>query len=269
MNSFRFIDDPARAGALNMAIDDLLARQAGNAGALLVFRLYSWCSPVLSIGFHQRLERRVNLESCHRNKVEVVRRPTGGRELLHDGDLSFSVTGAVNSEAPDKIQIKGFFEKVGRVILGGLEGLGITAVLINGTRKMANGNLQPCLVAPSQYEIVSDGKKIAPMAQRVYPGSALVHGSIPLVKPGISTADLLKVKDGFSLQKQIDESSTSLFQLLGKQVDVKKLKKCLLGSFQDVFDSEVKNLKILRRELVRATDGAFNWEIEINRVNVK
>lgn len=269
MNNFRFIDDSVRTGALNMAIDDILARQASITGAALAFRLYSWCGRVLSVGFHQRLERRVSLESCHRNKVEVVRRPTGGRELLHDGDLSFSVTGAISSKTPNKIKIKGFFEKVGRVISGGLESLGIKAVLVSGSRKMANGKFQPCLVAPSQYEIVCDGKKIVPMAQRIYPGSVLVHGSIPLVKPGISTAELLRVKDSFSLQNQINESSTYLSQILGKQVDVKKLKKCLFSSFGDVFNCEADSSGITGRELVEATDESNNWEIKINRINVK
>jgi len=269
MNSFRFIDDPERTGALNMALDNLLACQADINRVPLVFRLYSWCNRVLSVGFHQRLERRVSFEGCRKNKVEVVRRPTGGRELLHDGDLSFSVTGAINSETPDKIKIKGFFEKVGRVISGGLEGLGIKAVLISGSRKMANGKLQPCLVTPSQYEIVCDGKKIVPMAQRICSESVLVHGSIPLIKPGISTAELLKVKDGFSLQKQINESSTDLSQLLGKQVDVKRLKKYLFNSFKDVFNCEANSSGITGRELVKATDESINWEIKINQINVK
>jgi lipoate-protein ligase A len=262
MKTLRFIDDPARDGELNMAIDDLLAHQAGNSGAPIVFRLYSWSHPTLSCGFHQRVEQRVNLESCRLNKVDLVRRPTGGRELLHDGDLSFSITGHTNSNVPDKLETKDFFFKMGRIVIKGLEALGIKASLANGTRKMNKSSRQPCLAALSQYEVVSDGKKIVPMARRVYPGSVLIHGSMPLVKPKIPTARLLKIEDELLLQRQIDKSSTTLFQILGKEVEVERLKKSLFLSFKDIFKGSVGCYGILRRELTEATKKSFNWTIK-------
>ena len=261
MNKLRFIDDSARAGELNMAIDDLLACQAGQDGTPVIFRLYSWSRPTLSCGFHQRIEQRVDFGSCRRYKVDLVRRPTGGRELLHDGDLSFSITGRINSQVPVKREVKDFFFKVGRVIIEGLESLGIKALLLDGIRKATVSSLQPCLTALSQYEIVSEGKKIAPMAQRVYPGSVLVHGSIPLTNPKIQTALLLKVKDPTTLQQQIESSSTNLFQILGGEVDMKSLKKSLLLNFKDIFQGSVKRYDILGRELTEATQNSLRWQI--------
>ncbi|MCD6163541.1 MAG: hypothetical protein J7K40_14165 [candidate division Zixibacteria bacterium] len=261
MNSLRFINDPARNGALNMAIDDLLACRAVESKVSVVFRLYRWSKPTLSCGFHQRIEKRVDFESCWRNKVNLVRRPTGGRELLHDGDLSFSIIGALDYQKPEKFAAKDFFFKAGRVIIEGLEALGIKASLADGLKKAVNSHHQPCLAAPSQYEVVCGGKKIAPMAQRVYPDSVLVHGSIPLADSEISTVDLLKVENKLLIQRKIAESSTNLCQIIGKTVNFKALEKRFLISFENVFSGKAELINISKREMAEAFKEKFSWQI--------
>ena len=252
-----------------MAIDDLLARKAEKCNSSAVFRLYRWDMPTLSCGFHQRVERRIDFDSCERKKVHLVRRPTGGRELLHDGDLSFSLTVSFKSYLQDLNKTKSYFFAAGRIITEGLNSIGIKAELVNSVRRKHDNRYQPCLATISEYEIVCEGKKIAPMAQRVYRRSVLVHGSIPLRSSKISTAGLLKFADRSSLQQMIDKSSTSLSQLVSKQIDVKALTESLKNSFKNVFNDKIESYSLARRELTEATQQAYNWEITINQMKLK
>ncbi len=245
-----------------MAIDDYLASLPGDNGCAAVFRLYSWQRPTLSCGFHQVISKRIDIDSCRRHKIDLVRRPTGGRELLHDGDLSFSIIGYDCANSPVRLAgAKDFFFKAGRIICGGLEYLGIRATIVSGTRTRSNAGARPCLAVSSQYEIKAGGKKVVPMAQRLYPGSILVHGSIPLRDSGISTARLLRVKNPENLQRQIDGSSTNLYQLLNNEVDIEGLKKSLFLSFRKTFAGDIGRQTISKAELTGALKESFNWEI--------
>jgi lipoate-protein ligase A len=64
MNKLRFIDDPARPGVINMAIDDTLARLIADFDVEAIFRVYGWLTPTLSIGYHQNPVKRLDLKSC-------------------------------------------------------------------------------------------------------------------------------------------------------------------------------------------------------------
>lgn len=256
----------ARDGALNMALDNLLAIHAGKPGSPVVLHLYRWNEPTLSCGFHQRIEERIDFESCQRYGVDVVRRPTGGRELLHDGDLSFSVSSHLEREAFGgyaKFHAGEIFFKACRVITRALEALGIKALIKSGRKKVENTTLIPCLASPSQYEILCDGKKVVPIAQRVYQHSVLAHGSIPLDDSMIPIARLLRVSDAERLQRQIDKSSVSLNRLLNADIDIEQLKKCLWQSFQEVYGGKTKDQPLSEDEITEAMTMAGRWECRI------
>ena len=262
MNKLRFIDDPARAGIINMAIDDTLAQFAEEFDTETIFRVYSWLRPTLSLGYHQKPEERVNFENCLRFGVDLARRPTGGRELLHDGDLSFAI---ISRNRPEKFKAiernRKFFFMVGQVITSGLDSFGIKTLIESGTPKRGKVADAPCLIATSRYEIKADGKKLIPMAQRLYPGSILVHGSIPITKSQIATAGLLKIDNPDSLQNQIDESSTDLFQLSKKKIDIVELRKELQLRFEEVFEGSSRHWSIPETVLNKAFTSKLKWEI--------
>lgn len=266
MNSLRFIDDLARDGALNMALDNLLAIQGGRPGAAVVLRAYSWSGPTLSCGFHQKIEERVDFEGCRRYGVDIVRRPTGGRELLHNGDLSFSISGYLDTVAiryDGMFHARDFFFKVCQVISRGLEALGIKVSIKPGKKKVRSVNFLPCLATSAQYEILSGGKKVVPMAQRLYQHSVLVHGSIPLAGSMIPTAGLLRVAEADVLQRQIDQSSTNLHQLLGVKVDIGQLKRHLWQSFQEVYGGKITPRPLSENEVARAEALSEKWGFRI------
>lgn len=247
-----------------MAIDDLLACFNSTIETSTVFRLYTWSKPTLSCGFHQNIDKRVNLENCYHNNIDIVRRPTGGRELLHDGDLSFSIINYDTHQDIKNNNSKDLFYKACDVIINGLNKFGINASVASKSHKTDNYHNQPCLSAPSQHEVIVNGKKIVPMAQRIYPQSVLVHGSIPLEDSRYSTGELLKLGNIHNIQNKIAKSSINLSQILGKSVNLLALKERLFESFSNVFRGNMIISTISRRELSKADNLKYNWQVNKN-----
>lgn len=262
MNSLLCIDDLIRNGSMNMAIDDLLGRRVLFADYNYILRTYFWEKPTLSCGFHQKLEKRINLKGCEKYGVEVTRRPTGGRELLHDGDMSFSITGKIGKSLDGNISAdREFFLDAARVIVGGLEALGISAEIKSGEKKSSSTKEAPCLASISQYEIVCSAKKVVPMAQRVYSDTIMVHGSIPMVSSGIKITDLIRTNQPERLNQVIDESSTDLQRLLNAVVNVEQIKAGIKRSFESIFNGSVTYGSIPNEILELAKIESEKWQM--------
>src|SRR5438270_12358260 len=89
-DAWRLLLDTSAAGAWNMAVDEVLLDGVAAGATPPTLRFYQWAPPCLSLGYFQPFDV-VNLEGCRRLGVEVVRRPTGGRAILHDRELTYSV----------------------------------------------------------------------------------------------------------------------------------------------------------------------------------
>src|SRR5215475_5938730 len=88
---WRFVSTGNGGAAFNMALDEalLLVQEAGAGRPTL--RVYGWCQPTLSLGYAQDARQDVNLSACQAQGIAVVRRPTGGRAVLHDQEVTYSV----------------------------------------------------------------------------------------------------------------------------------------------------------------------------------
>ena len=228
-----------------MAIDNLLGERLLFNDHDVILRTYFWANPTLSCGYHQRVERRIDYAACKRFGVDLARRPTGGRELLHDGDMSFSLTIASNAIDGDlKIGAREFFVKAAGIIVEGLNECGVMAEVQTGKVKGQGGHAAPCLAVVSQYEIVAGGKKIVPMAQRVYNKAIMVHGSIPLKSSAIPTSNLILSKDSARMQAAIEQSSTDLSRVSGQEIKINDLKNGIKRSFEGTFSKTALTARI-------------------------
>ena len=86
--AWRVVDTGANCGAYNMGVDQVLAAAAAQGPVL---RFYGWDPPAVSCGWNQQPEREANIEACRALGIDVVRRPTGGRAVLHWEELTYSV----------------------------------------------------------------------------------------------------------------------------------------------------------------------------------
>lgn len=174
---WRLISDPPQSAALNMAIDEAIALAFSEGKAPETLRLYRWENPSFSIGAFQRLELDwiASLEAQH---IEIVRRITGGRALLHDDEFTYSL---ISSTANPLFSsgIKGSFQSIAKGLLSGLQQIGLEAALHAPSHTPRLERKNPlCFDAVSIYEITAREKKLIGSAQRRWKNHFLQHGSL-------------------------------------------------------------------------------------------
>jgi lipoate-protein ligase A len=188
MDPFRLILDPPKSGAENMAIDEALlgTMEEGvlsGAPQIPILRLYSWSEPTLSIGYMQKAGVFKAL-----NGLPIVRRITGGRAVLHDTELTYSLVCPQDNPLFAK-GIEGAYRLVSSAIVDTLKGVGIDASFEKGDLKgkaaKSGKEREACFLTTSRYEVVvRDGegqaKKLAGSSQRRFKAAFLQHGSILL-----------------------------------------------------------------------------------------
>jgi len=167
-----FIDSPA-SGAENMARDHALMERAAASGEWML-RVYAWRAPTVSLGRNQTARGLYDLERIRARGIGVVRRPTGGRAILHDREITYSVT-APTEAAGD---LHASYERINRLLVHALRGLGVDARIAAPTSRAASPGLAPCFDEPAAGELTVNGRKLAGSAQWRAGGALLQHGSI-------------------------------------------------------------------------------------------
>lgn len=178
-SEWRLIDSGPGCGAWNLALDDAIFQSVREGRSPPTLRFYSWLPPTLSLGYAQDRERVVDLDACRKLGIAVLRRVTGGRAVLHDRELTYSV--AVPAGTPlFGSGLEAAYRAVAAGLLAGLRRLGVEASAAQRDRPAARRQHQGCFAAPSRHEIVAGGRKLAGSAQRRVEGAFLQHGSILL-----------------------------------------------------------------------------------------
>ena len=178
MKEWSLIVDPAPgAGAWNMAVDEHLLESLDGGGETIV-RFYRWARPTVSLGYSQSLERAVDLEFCRKRGIDVVRRPTGGKLVLHDREITYSVCSTEASVFSSTLADS--YRLISRALVRGLERMGLTAALAGPAPDSYRRGVMPCFSFPARDEIEVGGKKLVGSAQKRIGSRFLQHGSIPL-----------------------------------------------------------------------------------------
>ena len=161
------------AGADNMALDEALARRARESGVAIA-RVYGWCRPTLSFGRHQRAAGQYDPELARSRGIDVVRRPTGGRAVLHDREITYCVG------APDDAMggLREAYGAINTILVEALRLLGVDARLANPAVPPPRPVAGACFEEPVTGEIAAGGRKLVGSAQWRADGALLQHGSI-------------------------------------------------------------------------------------------
>src|SRR4051812_39287116 len=182
MNRWDLIIDGPLDGISNMAIDAALLDEVGKSDSpKTIVRFYQWRRPTISLGRNQLIESAVDQEYCTQHGIDVVHRPTGGRAVLHDDELTYAVVSNDATCFGDNIYAN--YKRVSEALCEGYCRLGVAAVLAPETRKAPierNGTDLPCFISPSRYELTVGGRKVVGSAQRRVRQSFLQHGSMPI-----------------------------------------------------------------------------------------
>ena len=169
---WRLLLSPPLDGADNMALDEALMARARRTGET-VLRTYAWEVPTLSLGRHQRARGFYDADALRAAGVGVVRRPTGGRALLHHREITYSVTAPLAQETPAQA-----YARVNALLVAALRTLGVRAAIADPAGRAALPTARPCFDEPSAGELVADGRKLVGSAQWSDGGALLQHGSI-------------------------------------------------------------------------------------------
>lgn len=170
---WRLLQTPPLDGPSNMAMDHALMARARRCGEA-VLRVYEWSGPVLSLGRNQRAHGVYVDLALERRGITVVRRPTGGRALLHHRDITYSLTAPANAREPLGVM----YRRMNGLLLDALSALGVAGILARPASRSRPPTAMPCFAEPSSGEIVVDGRKLVGSAQWRDDGALLQHGSI-------------------------------------------------------------------------------------------
>ncbi|MBN1485197.1 MAG: lipoate--protein ligase family protein [Chloroflexia bacterium] len=233
--SWRLLMDGAADGYHNMAVDEamLLAHAAGQSPPTL--RFYRWRPACLSIGYFQRAGREVDEAGCRRLGVDWVRRPTGGRAILHDVELTYSVVAREDHPLVSG-KVRESYRKISLALLAGLRLLGVPADMAPAQARGQGLGSAACFDAPSDYEILIQGRKAIGSAQVRRQGVLLQHGSILLDVDLERQVGVLYPPAEMSKQElaaNLGPRLISLQQALGRPLPAEELAQALRRGFAE------------------------------------
>lgn len=169
----RLLVSPPADGATNMAIDEALLHRAALAGEV-AYRVYSWARPTISLGRNQPARGCYDFDRARARGVEFVRRPTGGRAILHHREITYSVSAPISAFG----SLRESYRTINRLLMEALGRLGVDAHEAETSSRAPVPSLAPCFDSPVAGELVARGRKLVGSAQ-VRDGDAfLQHGSI-------------------------------------------------------------------------------------------
>lgn len=200
------LDEPAR-GSWNMAVDEAVAEAVDRGGAPPTLRLYRWRPPCLSLGFSQPYGV-ADAAFCAGHGIDVVRRPTGGRAVLHHLELTYSVAAPLRG-AVLTTDLQASYRRICAALVDGLRRLGVPADL---SGRPEGGYVRPveavpCFIGPAAGEVVAGGRKLVGSAMRRLGDTILQHGSILEGWDGSLQAGCLGLPDDVALRAAVSTVS--------------------------------------------------------------
>lgn len=258
---FRLLVTEPLDGAANMALDEalLLARLDGSAPATL--RFFGWDPPTVSLGYGQPLDGRVDLEAARRMGVGVVRRPTGGSAILHEGpdrELTYSVTAAAG-DFPGADDLLATYQWIGRALEAGLAALGAPVAMVAAQPSDPRTMPAFCFARTGSYELEVGGLKVVGSAQRRQGTGFLQHGAVMLA------ADRDRLARVFPGSRDPLAGMTTLEAVLGRRPTFDETQAQLADAFSRVHGLELRPGGLTDAEtamaetLARDKYGAAEW----------
>ena len=247
--SWRLIVDGAQRGAWNMAVDETLAEAVDAGRSAPVLRLYRWSPPSLSLGFSQPFEV-ADAAFCAARGVGVVRRPTGGRAVLHHLELTYAVVAPLG-KVPFTHDLQAAYHAICRALVAGLASLGVAAEVSGrpGGDLVKPTQAIPCFIGPAAGEVVAGGRKLVGSAMRRVGDSILQHGSILEGWDGALQAGCLRLTDDSGLRPAV----VTLADLLGAPPSPAALSGAIAGGFAATFGVVLTPSSLAPEERSRAS----------------
>ncbi|PKR77196.1 octanoyltransferase [Halalkalibacillus sediminis] len=241
-----FLNSGSQSAAYNMAMDECLLKWHSEGIIPPVLRFYTWEPAAMSLGYFQKIDGKINVKAIEEYGFDLVRRLTGGRAVLHDHELTYSIV--VSEKHPDMPKtVTEAYKVISQGLLDGYRKLGIEADLAVPEGKLNRTGSAVCFDEPSWYELVIEGKKAAGSAQTRQKGVILQHGSVPI---GMDTDKLFDMfvyptEQAKAKAKQIfSEKATTMEDFLNRKLSLEEVEQAFYEGFQEGLEVEFKPLEL-------------------------
>ena len=253
---WRFIDSGYSSPSFNMALDEALLDWHSEGKIPPVIRFYGWNPATLSIGYFQKAEKEIDFDALKHHQLGFVRRPTGGRGVLHEHELTYSVI--VSEDHPEMPKtVTEAYRVISEGILKGFHHLGLEAYFAvpktsDERDALKNPRSSVCFDAPSWYELVVEGRKVAGSAQTRQKGVILQHGSILLDLDEDKLFSLFKypnerVKE--RMKKAFKNKAVAINDISPRKITVEEAKEAFYKGFAEGLNVELVPYELTEAEL--------------------
>jgi lipoyl(octanoyl) transferase len=252
--TWRLLLSPPSGGPENMALDEALMSRARRTG-VTVLRVYGWGAPVLSLGRNQRAIGLYDDDILADRGIRVVRRPTGGRALLHHREVTYSVTAPCTTEGP----LLAAYDEINSLLISALGMLGVPVDIAAPTARAAAPGGAPCFAEPARGELTLNGRKLVGSAQWRDRGALLQHGSILLDDDQSAIPSLMR-------SPSEPPPPATLRDALGRVPVIPEVSGALFSAVRALADPDARSLEpdaeLLREaehNAARYRDDAWTW----------
>jgi lipoate-protein ligase A len=232
-------DDP-KSAYFNMCADKYLFLICQKY-PFIFLRFYQWITPSISLGISEDPQKTLNFNAIKKNNIEWVKRPTGGRAVLHCNDLTYSCVFSADLSFMGKTLME-TYNIISNSIILGLKYFKIDAQkhespLINISKK----SKFPCFLAPNRHEIMVNGKKLIGSAQKRSTSAVLQHGSIPITTEFRNLPDYLLLENTErEKQKFLLSNNCICIKEIIKEYNKNEFIECLIKGFKDYLNLKTK-----------------------------
>jgi len=219
-----------------MQYDESLALGLLTSGGSSTVRVFGWRPWAISLGHHQNLDD-IDIPKCAQDGIDVVRRPTGGRAILHAEELTYTVVMRTGRRS-----VLDVYNEISKALLLGLRLFGVQAELQKSQLPMrriyGQASSIPCFSSSARYEIEWGGRKLVGSAQHRYTNGdesvVLQHGSILCGPAHLRLSEYIKMD---SLRREntrsdLKKKTVCLEEIIGRQVDLDSLSECIRRGFE-------------------------------------
>ena len=254
--TWKFVDSGYGSPSFNMALDEALLEWNSKGAYSPVIRFYGWNPPTLSIGYFQKVEKEINIEAVKNQGIGFVRRPTGGRGVLHEHELTYSVI-VPESHPMMPNTVAEAYRVISEGILKGFHQLGLEAYFavpetIEERELLKSPHSAVCFDTPSWYELVVEGRKVAGSAQTRQKGVILQHGSILLDMDEDKLFSLFKYSNERVMErmkKSFKNKAVAINDLTSNRISMEQAKEAFKKGFEEGLNINLEPYELNQTEI--------------------
>lgn len=255
----------------NMAIDEALFRTHQEEGASPVLRFFGWEGPAVSIGYFQDAAEEIDCAYCRDEEIKIVRRPTGGKAVLHGGDLTYSLVARESSPlfSPDVVET---YRIISRCLIRGLAKSGIAVEIVEEGREGPGAGGGLCFATPYKNELLAGGRKICGSAQVRARGVFLQHGSVLIdFDPLAACTAIGRSRDIGARAQKVAATVTSVREATGEDISTDDLCRNITAGFEETLHIRLVEGELTPREeavkarLLEQKYGCDEWNMKGRR----